>query len=400
MTRSRRSLRLALLLLAAVLLADQAVQWTVLRDGWFLGRRIAPFDPPLFNERQEAARERLAALVRGEAVAPRSVRFDAELGWAPEPGSSVGDFSFDEWGARIGAAGPLPRERSPGVRRVVALGCSFTHGDEVVAADTWCSRLDTARADLEVANLGVGGYGADQMLLRLRRDGLPLRPDEVLFALLPAAALRVTDLYRPALRHHDPSVGFKPRFVPEGALGLRLVPCPARDVADALRLLTDQAAFAQALREDFWVARCPEAWAPLGSCAAHRSALARLLLTRAEGGERDVAEWLARADAEPRRVLEAVVLAARDESVAAGARFRLLLLPDREGLIDRQAHGAAWGPLAAALAARGCEVLDLSAALLAAGALSDEALWQPGGHYGPALHAAVAAALSARLAEP
>jgi len=393
--------RLLLLGLLAALLVDQAVQWTVLRDGWLFGDRIAPFDPPLFNEAQVEARERLAALARGEAGPPRSVVLDGELGWAPRPDTAVGPYRYDACGARVGTAGPLARERQPGVRRIVAVGCSFTHGDEVPGDATWCSRLDEARPDVEVANLGVGGYGADQALLRLRRDGLSLRPDEVWFGWLPAASLRVTELYRPALRHLDTAVGFKPRFVLDGDT-LRLVPCPARDPATALALLSDQQAFLSAVGEaDFWVRRCPSAYAPFLGHASHVSALARLLLTRFESGGRRAADWLARPDGEPRRVLLAVVSALRDESEAAGARFRLLVLPDQDGLAEAaRPDGPSWSGCLDELRARGVDVLDLAPALLAAGALRDGTLWQAGGHYGPVLHAAVAEALAEALDGP
>lgn len=390
--RWRRRLALAAL---AVLLADQAVQWTVLRDGWLLGRRIAPFDPPLFNAAQREARERLVALARGERPAgpPRNVRLDPDLGWAPEPGFASGAYRYDAAGARVGAAGPLAAARTPGVRRVVAVGCSFTHGDEVDGDQTWCSRLDAQRADLELANLGVGGYGADQALLRLRRDGLPLQPDEAWFGLMPAAALRVTTLYRPAERHQDPSVGFKPRFVLDGGV-LRAVPCPAPSAEAALRLLTDQGAFVQACRQDDWVARSPAAFAPRGSHPSHWFAASRLALTRLEAGGRDGAAALRDPHSGTHRLLAALVLELRDSARAAGAGFRLLLLPDRDALRAAAAGAPPWAGLVEGLAAAGVAVTDLTPALADAGALQDDALWQPGGHWGPELHAAAARVLA------
>jgi len=390
---ARRWRRRALLLLALLLLADQSVQWLLLRDGWLGGRRIAPFDPPLFNAQQGEALARLAAAARGEALPPRHVRLDPDLGWAPAPGTEVGGDRYDATGARVGAAGPLAAARTPGVRRLVAVGCSFTHGDEVPAAATWCSLLDAARADLEVANLGVGGYGADQALLRLRRDGLPLHPDAVWFGLLPAAVLRVTDQYRPALRHHDASVAFKPRFVLRDGR-LAKLPCPARTPAEALALLSDQAAFVQACAGDAWVARWPAAWAPAGSRAAHWFAASRLLLTGLEARGRAPAEALRDPRHEARRLLAALVLAQRDEAQAAGAAFRLLLLPDRGALREVQAGAPPWSGLLDELRAAGVAVADLAPALAATGAADDDGAWQPGGHWGPALHAAAAQALA------
>ncbi|MCW8137949.1 MAG: hypothetical protein KIT58_03500 [Planctomycetota bacterium] len=65
--------------------------------------------------------------------------------------------------------------RPPGARRIVALGDSFTWGQSVEEEETFPARLE-ARG-VEVPDLGVIGYGPGQMLLRLRRDGLPLEPD-------------------------------------------------------------------------------------------------------------------------------------------------------------------------------------------------------------------------------
>ena len=48
MTRSRK----ALFVLAALLVCDQVVLYTLLRDDEFRGRRYAPFDPPLFSASQ------------------------------------------------------------------------------------------------------------------------------------------------------------------------------------------------------------------------------------------------------------------------------------------------------------------------------------------------------------
>lgn len=67
---------------------------------------------------------------------------------------------------------------APGVTRVVMLGDSVTFGSGVGDAETFSSLLD-ARPDLEVLNLGVDGYGTDQALIRLEREGLPARPHVV-----------------------------------------------------------------------------------------------------------------------------------------------------------------------------------------------------------------------------
>jgi hypothetical protein len=66
----------------------------------------------------------------------------------------------------------------PGVTRVVMLGDSVAFGSGVSDAETFSALLD-ARPDVEVVNLAVDGYGTDQALLRLEREGLAYGPSLV-----------------------------------------------------------------------------------------------------------------------------------------------------------------------------------------------------------------------------
>ncbi len=399
-TRSRRVLvRLGLAALL-VALADQAVLFTALADGELFGRRIAPFDPPLFHPEQERLLERLERGVALEgAPFQGELAFDAELGWCPRPETAHGMYRYDWAGGRIGVA-PLARERASGDARAVAVGGSFVRGDEVAGDATWCALVDAALADREVANLGVGGYGNDQALLRWRRDGAPLEPDEVWLGLVPAVTPRNLTQYWPALSHWKQSIATKPRFRAGAGDAATLVPNPARSVAALCALVRDQRAFVAAFGEhDHWVARAPAAWAPAGSHWTHKSALARVGVTAHEAGGRGASELLRERGGELERVTLAIVRTLAREVEARGARFRCLVLPDRTDLVDRAEHGAgAWEPLAAALAAGGVRVHDVSDALVAAGALENDALWCAGGHYGPELNRVVADALLAALA--
>jgi hypothetical protein len=67
---------------------------------------------------------------------------------------------------------------APGARRVVMLGDSITFGSGVGDDQTFSALLD-ARPELEVLNLGVDGYGTDQALIRLEREGLGFHPHVV-----------------------------------------------------------------------------------------------------------------------------------------------------------------------------------------------------------------------------
>jgi hypothetical protein len=72
----------------------------------------------------------------------------------------------------------------PGTTRVVAVGDSFTFGSEGSDGTIWPDRLAALRPDLDVVNLGVFGYGLDQMWLRWRDVGRPLGGAIVLIAFI------------------------------------------------------------------------------------------------------------------------------------------------------------------------------------------------------------------------
>ncbi len=108
-------------------------------------------------------------------------------------------------------------------KRIVVLGDSFTFGEEVSDDETYAAQLARLLPDVEVLNLGVHGYGHDQMLLYLREEGVKYRPDLVLLGFLP------DDMERNLLGFRDYA---KPRFVlPKGGgpLELRDAPVPAPD---------------------------------------------------------------------------------------------------------------------------------------------------------------------------
>lgn len=390
-----RGVLVALVAYAAV---DQIVQRTALRDGYLFGRRVAPFDPPIFTPQQAQVLERMRDHV--EHGAPlQNADFDAQLGWAPRKDGGDGEFRFDWAGARLVDA-PLAHTKRPGVARVVAVGCSFTLGDEVRAVESWAARVDAARDDLEIANLGMGAYGVDQAHLRFLRDGVPLAPDEVWFGFLPSAAPRVVTMYLPAMRHYAWSPAFKPRYVFDASGRMVLQPNPARTPKDFVRLLSGGERFHQDVAPfDAWVQRSPTAYAPTGTSWMHAFATTRAWLTWSERGGRDARDFVLDVNGECHRIVRDVVVTAKDECEALHARFRLLVLPDRDDLRDRIERGRPyWSALSEAWKGANVEVIDLTDDLLAAHAAEDDAFWAPSGHYSAAGNRVVADALSRRTA--
>lgn len=148
--------------------------------------------------------------------------YDPTRGWALKPGiremSVFQGKVLNSNGKGLRGVTEYPYSRT-GKRRIVMLGDSFTFGEEVSDNDTYAHQLEAALPNTEVLNLGVQGYGHDQMLLYLRQEGLRYHPDIVMvgFAYL--------DIYRNIWNFFAYA---KPRFrLVLGTLQLTNVPVPA-----------------------------------------------------------------------------------------------------------------------------------------------------------------------------
>lgn len=101
-------------------------------------------------------------------------------GWTPRPA-----FRYTLAGSEttVNARGyrghEVPRARIPGRTRIVMLGDSITFGYGVRDGETFSAVMEALDPRLEVVNLGVQGYGTDQELLKLEREGLAYAPDVV-----------------------------------------------------------------------------------------------------------------------------------------------------------------------------------------------------------------------------
>ncbi len=115
----------------------------------------------------------------------RGMTYDAELGWRPLPHISK---QGGVWGATRPAStnsqGWRDREhpfaKPAGVRRVVAIGDSFTFGTEVNDGERFTDLLQQPEHGLDVVNLGVAGYGPDQELRVLETEAFRYEPDVIL----------------------------------------------------------------------------------------------------------------------------------------------------------------------------------------------------------------------------
>jgi lysophospholipase L1-like esterase len=109
-------------------------------------------------------------------------RYSEVYGWEPRPSFRMVDEGRVTTINARGYRGPeLPTKRSDRFR-VVILGDSIAFGLEAGDDETFARVLE-AHAGVEVANLSVQGYDPGQELIKLEREGLPLKPDVVVLAL-------------------------------------------------------------------------------------------------------------------------------------------------------------------------------------------------------------------------
>ena len=169
--------------------------------------------------------------------------FDAELGWCPRenfqkdagpamPKAMRGDrvYTIDATGSRTSVA-------PPGAPRLISTyGDSFCFCRESPDAETWQNIL-SRRCGIRVDNFGVGNYGLDQALLRLKRT-YPLHPTPiVVMAITPYTFERIVSVWK---HYSEPGnvLAVKPRFyLSDDRLDLRKMPVESKQQLGNLRAL-------------------------------------------------------------------------------------------------------------------------------------------------------------------
>lgn len=105
--------------------------------------------------------------------------FDTELGWVPRQGVWGPTVIFED-GIRSNGNGEVPDP----TEAILAVGDSFTYGDEVSDWETWPAQLEKLTGR-KVINGGVFGYGIDQAFLRARQLLSRYRFSTVIFSFIP-----------------------------------------------------------------------------------------------------------------------------------------------------------------------------------------------------------------------
>lgn len=123
--------------------------------------------------------------------------------------------------------------RTPGRRRILLFGDSYTAGDGVSNKQRYGDLLESLLPDLEVYNFGLSGTGTDQQYLIFRELAAGIEHDLILIGVLVENIRRVAARYRPYFTAQGEGLVLaKPYFTfsSEGCLQLHHVPVPEKPV--------------------------------------------------------------------------------------------------------------------------------------------------------------------------
>lgn len=123
---------------------------------------------------------------------------------------------------------PFTAQRTPGMRRVLFFGDSFTAGDGVPNEQRYSDVLERRIANLETYNFGLSSTGTDQQYLAWREYAQGIEHDVVVIAVFVENVRRVMAGYRPHRDAHGVERLYaKPYYTLDGArLALHQVPPP------------------------------------------------------------------------------------------------------------------------------------------------------------------------------
>ena len=160
--------------------------------------------------------------------------YDPELGWVLKPGrvgkevvKSAGEagggiypsseYRINDWGCRSNPG----HEQLPHV--ISTYGDSFVFSRQVDDNQTWQWHLSSL-TQTNVSNWGVGNYGIDQALLRLKREYSKHSTSVVMLASVPETLVRILSTWKHYTEYGN-TLAFKPRYRVDGSRA-RLCPNP------------------------------------------------------------------------------------------------------------------------------------------------------------------------------
>jgi lysophospholipase L1-like esterase len=308
---------------------------------------------------------------------------DADLGFRYLPHRTGhlrrGDFAFsfttDEHGFRN--ASPWP-EQADIVVVGDSMGFSFGVGDEVA----WTSLVQEALPETTLLNLSVIGTGPQQYLEVLQRHGFALEPELVLFSLFPGNDLTDAEAFD-AWRQSGTERGFRQwRAVGDAER-------PQRTLVDRVVEASYVLAVARDVRRNL---ASPFAGETMAVDDGSRLRLAPTAYAQQA--------LMAEPDHPAFELVMEAIAEAREQALAQGSRFVVLLMPTKEE-VYLHLLGRSYPPLvdafAGALAERGIDHLDLSLALRDAAGDGAPLYFEIDGHPNERGYAVIADAVIALL---
>ena len=139
--------------------------------------KMAPHPDSSLHSEWEWAADHLAA---GSSIMPGLAQYHPRLGWVTKPNLNQSGVQTNSEGIRCDRE--ISRNRIPKKRRIVFVGDSYSFAVHVKNEESFPEILKREfMSDTEMINMGVGGYGPDQTLLRYELEGARYHPDIVVY---------------------------------------------------------------------------------------------------------------------------------------------------------------------------------------------------------------------------
>ena len=139
--------------------------------------------------------------------------YDSELGWIRKPNtlhSEIGKNGQTKWTVNSKGFRTNP-EYDNLESKISCYGDSFVFCRQVNDNETWEYYLSQLQ-NTNVLNLGVGNYGIDQALIRMKREYSKNKTPVVVLAVVPETICRIVSVWKHYYEYGN-TFGFKPRFI-------------------------------------------------------------------------------------------------------------------------------------------------------------------------------------------
>lgn len=312
--------------------------------------------------------------------------------------SANGWWQTNELGARSRLE--TTRWQSPGIRRLLLFGDSYTQGSRVPQEETFAHYLGETSGDTEVVNFGVDGYSMGQAFLRYQQIAARIEHELVFLILVPDADLwREVNVSRFVARRWE-AYAINPRFVlDEGTL--QHVGSPFRSLDEMLRDKRDNEGRISAdhLRkyDRFFFPAMYESFPVLD-----RSVVFRLLrLAWAKHQYSRLMNEMYKPSGEAMAVMRAIAVSMDQVAHEAGATFALVILPspgDTDRYLQATEYRRQWQAMAESLCAASYACYDLMEDF-ARRPVNQFDLGYDGTHYGPSSNRVIADLIQIRAGD-